>query len=91
MPNSEISVIHWFRRDLRVADNLALSHAAKPVYYRNFGIRHDLECSEVKLAQLPKNKHSDLFECVEDDFFTLLDGGCGELLVDTLSTFNHNF
>ncbi|MBJ7395259.1 MAG: deoxyribodipyrimidine photo-lyase, partial [Akkermansiaceae bacterium] len=38
MPNSEISVIHWFRRDLRVADNLALSHAAKlgipivPVY-----------------------------------------------------------
>ena len=38
MPEKKDSVIHWFRRDLRIADNLALSHAAKsklpiiPVY-----------------------------------------------------------
>lgn len=38
MSIEDASVIHWFRRDLRVADNLALSHAAKsgipvvPVY-----------------------------------------------------------
>ena len=38
MPAPEASVIHWFRRDLRIADNTALSHAAKvglpvvPVY-----------------------------------------------------------
>jgi len=31
MPEDKGSVIHWFRRDLRIADNLALSHAAKPV------------------------------------------------------------
>jgi deoxyribodipyrimidine photo-lyase len=30
MPAPEASVIHWFRRDLRIADNTALSHAAKP-------------------------------------------------------------
>ncbi|MEO8617723.1 MAG: deoxyribodipyrimidine photo-lyase [Luteolibacter sp.] len=30
MPKEIVSVIHWFRRDLRIADNLALSHAAKP-------------------------------------------------------------
>jgi len=30
MPEEKGSVIHWFRRDLRIADNLALSHAAKP-------------------------------------------------------------
>ncbi|MEX1113786.1 MAG: deoxyribodipyrimidine photo-lyase [Akkermansiaceae bacterium] len=30
MPDETASVIHWFRRDLRIADNLALSHAAKP-------------------------------------------------------------
>ncbi|MES2923789.1 MAG: deoxyribodipyrimidine photo-lyase [Verrucomicrobiota bacterium] len=38
MPVPEASVIHWFRRDLRIADNTALSRAAKlglpvvPVY-----------------------------------------------------------
>ena len=38
MSGKNDSVIHWFRRDLRIADNLALSHAAKsdlpvlPVY-----------------------------------------------------------
>ena len=38
MPNSKASVIHWFRRDLRIADNTALRCAAKlgipviPVY-----------------------------------------------------------
>ncbi len=38
MPDQKTSVIHWFRRDLRVADNTALSRAAKlgcpvvPVY-----------------------------------------------------------
>lgn len=38
MPDSKATVIHWFRRDLRIADNLALSQAAKlglpliPVY-----------------------------------------------------------
>ncbi len=38
MPNEKASVIHWFRRDLRIADNTALCHAAKlgipvvPVY-----------------------------------------------------------
>ena len=30
MPDGKASVIHWFRRDLRVADNTALSVAAKP-------------------------------------------------------------
>ncbi len=30
MPAPEASVIHWFRRDLRIADNTALSHAAEP-------------------------------------------------------------
>jgi deoxyribodipyrimidine photo-lyase len=30
MPAEKVSVIHWFRRDLRVADNSALSGAAKP-------------------------------------------------------------
>ncbi len=30
MPNPKASVIHWFRRDLRIADNIALSSAAKP-------------------------------------------------------------
>ncbi len=30
MPEKKGSVIHWFRRDLRIADNLALSHAVKP-------------------------------------------------------------
>ena len=30
MQETQVSVIHWFRRDLRIADNLALSHAAKP-------------------------------------------------------------
>ena len=30
MPKETVTVIHWFRRDLRIADNLALSHAAKP-------------------------------------------------------------
>jgi deoxyribodipyrimidine photo-lyase len=38
MASQEVSVIHWFRRDLRIADNTALCHAAKsgipvvPVY-----------------------------------------------------------
>jgi deoxyribodipyrimidine photo-lyase len=38
MPDPKASVIHWFRRDLRIADNTALSQAAKsglpvvPVY-----------------------------------------------------------
>lgn len=38
MPEVEASIIHWFRRDLRISDNLALGHAAKsdlplvPVY-----------------------------------------------------------
>ena len=30
MPEQEDSVIHWFRRDLRIADNTALCRAAKP-------------------------------------------------------------
>ena len=30
MPDENVSVIHWFRRDLRIADNTALSRAAKP-------------------------------------------------------------
>ncbi|RYD17951.1 MAG: deoxyribodipyrimidine photo-lyase, partial [Verrucomicrobiaceae bacterium] len=30
MPDKQTSVIHWFRRDLRIADNTALSRAAKP-------------------------------------------------------------
>ncbi|RYD48092.1 MAG: deoxyribodipyrimidine photo-lyase [Verrucomicrobiaceae bacterium] len=30
MPEKQASVIHWFRRDLRIADNTALSAAAKP-------------------------------------------------------------
>ena len=30
MPDEKESVIHWFRRDLRIADNTALCHAAKP-------------------------------------------------------------
>ncbi len=30
MPDLKASVIHWFRRDLRLADNTALCHAAKP-------------------------------------------------------------
>ena len=30
MPDHEASVIHWFRRDLRIADNTALCRAAKP-------------------------------------------------------------
>jgi deoxyribodipyrimidine photo-lyase len=30
MPDEKASVIHWFRRDLRIADNTALSRAAKP-------------------------------------------------------------
>ncbi|RYG94181.1 MAG: hypothetical protein EON58_16820 [Alphaproteobacteria bacterium] len=30
MPDKKASVIHWFRRDLRIADNTALSRAAKP-------------------------------------------------------------
>lgn len=30
MLNENAAVIHWFRRDLRIADNTALSHAAKP-------------------------------------------------------------
>lgn len=30
MPHQTASVIHWFRRDLRIADNTALWHAAKP-------------------------------------------------------------
>ena len=29
MPGEKATVIHWFRRDLRIADNLALCHAAK--------------------------------------------------------------
>ena len=38
MPDQKASIIHWFRRDLRIADNTALRHAAKlgipviPVY-----------------------------------------------------------
>lgn len=31
MPDHKPSAIHWFRRDLRVADNLALSHAAMAI------------------------------------------------------------
>ncbi len=30
MPDEKASVIHWFRRDLRIADNTALCRAAKP-------------------------------------------------------------
>lgn len=30
MPDPQAPVIHWFRRDLRIADNTALSRAAKP-------------------------------------------------------------
>jgi deoxyribodipyrimidine photo-lyase len=30
MADEKASVIHWFRRDLRIADNTALSNAAKP-------------------------------------------------------------
>jgi deoxyribodipyrimidine photo-lyase len=30
MPDKKASIIHWFRRDLRIADNTALCHAAKP-------------------------------------------------------------
>ena len=30
MPGPEASIVHWFRRDLRVADNTALCGAAKP-------------------------------------------------------------
>lgn len=30
MPDENVSVIHWFRRDLRIADNTALCRAAKP-------------------------------------------------------------
>jgi deoxyribodipyrimidine photo-lyase len=30
MPDKKVSVIHWFRRDLRIADNTALHCAAKP-------------------------------------------------------------
>ncbi len=30
MADEKVSVIHWFRRDLRIADNTALSSAAKP-------------------------------------------------------------
>ena len=30
MPDLKTSVIHWFRRDLRIADNTALCRAAKP-------------------------------------------------------------
>ncbi len=30
MPDEKVSVIHWFRRDLRIADNTALSQAAEP-------------------------------------------------------------
>lgn len=46
MPDSPPSVIHWYRRDLRIADNTALLHAASfglavaPVYFLSSWKKH---------------------------------------------------